>query len=171
MNLAAIARHPAAKKVLAICLASSVTGLAMIQGHEGGLAPDGSGVVYIDPTGTPTACTGHIRTVSHKDVGKRLSADVCQRLLRADLRDAERVVQKHVKVPVTQAQFDALVSFVFNVGPTAFRSSTLLRLLNAGQCAAVADQFGRWTLSKGKRLKGLVTRRADEAALFRTGCS
>lgn len=93
---------------------------------------------------------------------------------------AENLVQEHVKVALTQCQFDALVSIVFNVGPGAKgekdgiiflasgQSSTLLRKLNAGDYAGAADEFPKWCLgASGTLLGGLVTRRTRERALFR----
>jgi lysozyme len=70
------------------------------------------------------------------------------------------------KVPLKQHQFDALVSFAYNVGVGNLRSSTLLRKLNAGDYDGAALEFHRWNRSKGKVLPGLVRRRAAEALLF-----
>jgi lysozyme len=61
-----------------------------------------------------------------------------------DLERFERVVNEAVKVPIPQHAFDALVSFAYNVGPTAFKNSTLVRVLNAGDTAGAAKQFDRW---------------------------
>lgn len=74
-----------------------------------------------------------------------------------------------MEVPLTQQQFDALVSFAFNVGNGAFCDSTLLKRLNAGQYDAVPAQLNRWVKAGGKTLEGLVTRRAAEGALFSRG--
>lgn len=79
----------------------------------------------------------------------------------------ENAVNSAVKVPLTQNQFDALVSFTYNVGVGALKSSTLLRRLNAGDYAGAADAFGMWTKCNGRVLAGLVRRRKEEAALFR----
>ncbi len=75
-------------------------------------------------------------------------------------------VARLVKVPLTQGQFDALVSFAFNLGAAALAGSTLLRKLNAGDCAGAAAEFGKWVHADGTVLPGLVTRRARERALF-----
>jgi peptidoglycan hydrolase-like protein with peptidoglycan-binding domain len=80
-------------------------------------------------------------------------------------------VRARVSVPLTQNQFDALVSFTFNVGAGAFGGSTLLKRLNAGDYAGGADEFGKWTKSGGKVFAGLVRRRTEEAALFRGGAA
>ena len=79
---------------------------------------------------------------------------------------AAQAVTALVRAPMTQCQFDALVSFVFNTGAQAFSCSTLLEKLNAGDMAGAAAEFPRWCFATGKRLPGLVARRAAEAALF-----
>ncbi|WP_312069487.1 lysozyme, partial [Acinetobacter sp.] len=75
-------------------------------------------------------------------------------------------VNNLVKVPLSQNQFDALVSLTYNIGSTAFKNSTLLKKLNAKDYAGAADQFLRWNKGGGKVLKGLVRRREAERALF-----
>ncbi len=71
-----------------------------------------------------------------------------------------------VKVPLTANQLGALTSFAYNLGSGALASSTLLKLLNAGDYAGAAAQFARWNKARGKTLAGLTKRRAAEAALF-----
>jgi len=71
------------------------------------------------------------------------------------------------RAPTTQGQFDALVSFAYNCGLAALNSSTLLKLHKAGEHDAAAGQFGRWSKQAGVTLKGLVKRRAAEAAIYR----
>lgn len=88
------------------------------------------------------------------------------RLLASDLSDAEAAVNRLVKVPLSQNQYDALVSFVFNVGPGAFGRSTMLKLLNAGDYTGAANQFPAWRKSGGVVMAGLVKRRANERAMF-----
>ncbi len=87
-------------------------------------------------------------------------------LLQEDAAKAAAEVSRSVKVPLEQHQFDALVSFAFNVGNGAFCDSTLLRLLNEGRYDAVGAQLARWNKAGGKTLQGLVDRRAAEAKLF-----
>lgn len=89
-----------------------------------------------------------------------------EQMLAADLVRFERIVERAVRVPVTQGQFDALVSFTYNVGEGNFTKSTLLRKLNAGDTAGAAEQFSRWVHAGGKVLPGLVKRRVAERALF-----
>jgi lysozyme len=90
-------------------------------------------------------------------------------ILAQETADAAAVVSRLVTVPLTQAQFDALVSFAFNVGQTSFAGSTLLRLLNRGDYGSVPVQLGRFVFAGGRRLPGLVARRAAEGRLFSAG--
>jgi type VI secretion system secreted protein VgrG len=87
-------------------------------------------------------------------------------LLRADAAIAENAVRNNVTAPLNQNQFDALTSFAYNVGAEAFAGSTLVRELNAGNYGAVPDQLDRWVHSGGRRVQGLVNRRAAEGQLF-----
>jgi lysozyme len=81
---------------------------------------------------------------------------------------AATAVMKHVDVPLTQNQFDALVAFVFNVGEPGFAGSTMLKLLNRQDFAGAAGEFSKWDHQDGKVLPGLDARRADEKKLFCT---
>ncbi|KNC16744.1 lysozyme [Pseudomonas sp. RIT-PI-a] len=89
-----------------------------------------------------------------------------EQMLAADLVRFERIVERLVRVPLNQGQFDALVSFTYNVGEGNFTKSTLLRKLNAGDTPGGAEQFSRWVNAGGKVLPGLVNRRAAERGLF-----
>jgi hypothetical protein len=84
-----------------------------------------------------------------------------------NLQKFEEVVSNLVKVELNSNQFSALVSFVYNIGPSAFKESTLLRLLNSGDVEGAANQFKRWNKSGSKVLEGLVKRRNAEEKLFR----
>lgn len=96
-----------------------------------------------------------------------IEVSAARRLLMADLRWAAEAVRDLVTVELTEHQQAALISFVYNVGRKAFSGSTLLGLLNGGDYAGAAAQFGRWNRGGGKVLPGLEARRANEAALFR----
>lgn len=101
-----------------------------------------------------------------------LSEADAERYLMEDMHDAVVAVQNAVTVPLTQGQFDALVSFTYNVGvgskvrDTGFLGSTLLEKINDGDMEAAQKEFARWTFSGGEKSNGLILRRAREAALF-----
>lgn len=126
----------------------------------------------LDPVGIPTIGWG---TTFYPD-GKRVTMDdkpvtleQCEQFLSHDLLKFEAAINKLVKVPLTQSQFDALVSFVYNVGEANLAGSTLLKKLNEKCYSCAGNEFGRWVYSHGKYLKGLVNRRHKEKVLFMTG--
>lgn len=154
-----------AARRLAAALTLSAVGTSAIVQSEGSVER-----VYLDPVGIPTVCVGHTATVRRADVGRVFTPDQCARLLALDTKDAQAAVRRGVKVPVTQEQFDALVSLVFNIGGSNFQHSSLLRQLNAGNCWEAGAQFPRWVYAKGRKLPGLLTRRNSERAAFEKGC-
>jgi lysozyme len=81
-------------------------------------------------------------------------------------RRVHTVIERFVQVQLTDNQFDAITSFIYNVGGGNFQKSTLLRKLNAGDYLGAADEFKKWNISNGKVLNGLVKRREKERALF-----
>lgn len=119
---------------------------------------------YRCPAGVWTIGFGHTGT----DVteGQRITAEEADRLLREDLAHIERRVRQLVTAPLTQNQFDAIVSFAYNVGLGALERSTLLKRLNTQDHRAAAAQFGLWTKASGRELPGLVRRRRAERDLF-----
>lgn len=131
--------------------------------HFEGLSLD----AYLCPAGVPTIGYGHTDGVR---LGQTITEAQAEKLLQADLTEAAADVDRLVTVPLTDAQRGALASFVFNLGPGALASSTLLRLLNSGDTTGAAAQFTRWTKARVKGelvdLPGLVRRRAAEQALF-----
>lgn len=149
--------------ILASALLPSQQGLETIKKHEGVRT-----TAYLDAVGVPTICYGSTNKVF---LGQKATLQQCEELLVQDATYAGRGVSRGVKVKLTQDQYDALVSFVFNIGETKFYSSTLLKKLNAGDCKAAAREFDRWVYAKGRKLNGLVTRRAEERKLFEKGCS
>jgi len=97
---------------------------------------------------------------------KEITEPQAAALLEQDMNEARGYVSMFVKVPLTQNQKDALTDLVYNIGAGNFSSSTLLKKLNAGDYAGAAAEFPRWNKSGGQVLPGLVSRRADEQALF-----
>jgi lysozyme len=122
---------------------------------------------YRDPVGVWTLGYGHTSERLPTWARPPLSRATALRLLRHDLRDYVRCLLASAKVRLAQGQFDALVSFTYNVGCGALRASTLLRRLNAGAYSSAAREFARWTKAGGRDLPGLVRRRQAEAAMFR----
>ena len=98
--------------------------------------------------------------------GDVCTPDQAKAYMQHDLKKFEQTVNSTVKVPVNQNQFDALVSLAYNIGPTAFEESTLVKRLNEKNYKAAAEQFDLWVNARGKRLQGLVNRRAIEKELF-----
>ncbi len=118
--------------------------------------------VYICPAGYPTIGYGHVCAKDHPEI----DATAGEAYLRADMVKAATAVAKNCPralVDMTDEQYGALVSFVFNVGTGAFAASTLRRKVNAGEWGDAAYQFTRWIHGGGKVLPGLVTRRNAEA--------
>lgn len=103
------------------------------------------------------------------DPGDSITRKEARRLLRRDMTTAEGAVRRLVKVPISQGEFDALVSFTFNCGAGALAGSTLLRKLNKGRHRRARWQLHRWVFGAGGPLLGLVRRRKAEAKLWRTG--
>jgi lysozyme len=131
--------------------------------------------LYEDPAGHCTIGYGHLvhrgkcDGTEPKEFRQGVSKKRAIDLLQSDAATAANEVNGNVTVALNQAQFDALVSFVFNVGSGAFRDSTLLKFLNQGRYQSVPKQLNRWVFSQGKRLEALVNRRKAEGRLFRDG--
>ena len=98
--------------------------------------------------------------------GDTCTLDQAKTYMQNDLKSFEQTVNNTVKVPLNQNQFDALVSLAYNIGSTAFKNSTLVKRLNEGNYNAAANQFDLWVNAGGKRMQGLVNRRAAERTLF-----
>lgn len=150
----------------------SQKGLALIREFEGLRLKS-----YLDSVGVPTIGYGHTKNVK---LGMVCTTQQAEAWLLEDVETFEKLVNQNVKVPLTQGQFDALVSIVFNVGPggrhksgiiklTDGQPSTLLRKLNAKDYAGAADAFLSWKYAGGKVLAGLERRRAAERRLFLEG--
>lgn len=135
-----------------------IRGLEMIKEFEGF-----KGTAYLCPAKVWTIGYGTTKNVKQ---GQTVTQGQALLMLQADVKQFESDVTSMVKVPLTQNQFDALVCFAYNVGSGNLRSSTLLKLVNAGDFNGAAGQFGRWNKGGGQVLAGLTRRRAAEAALF-----
>jgi lysozyme len=118
---------------------------------------------YQDSVGVWTIGYGHTKGVYD---GMTITQEEAEQMLLTELEEYEGYVEKYVTVPLTQNQFDALVVWVYNLGPTNFRNSTLLKELNAGNYNAAGQEITRWNKAGGKVLAGLVKRREAEAQLF-----
>jgi lysozyme len=140
-------------------------GLDLIKGFEGyarAIAGSTDVKAYQDVVGIWTIGYGHTGSDVHS--GLRITQAQAENLLRGDLATAERIVTNAVKVSLSDNEYAALVSFVFNTG--SLPGTTLLRLLNAGDRAGAADQFLRWNKAGGSVVEGLTRRRKAERALF-----
>src|SRR6185436_17343167 len=117
--------------------------------------------VYKCPANVLTIGWGHTGHHGRKfDASTRWTASECDEAFYEDMETFERAVRKHVRVPLTDYQFDALVSFTYNVGEGALAKSTLLKHVNAGIFDLAALEFKRWNKANGKVLAGLTRRRA-----------
>ena len=142
----------------------SEKGLNLIKEFEGlRLKP------YKDAVGIPTIGYGNTyyedgRKVSLSDPA--ITEERATELLKMVVKRYEDAINRYVQVPITQNQFDALVSFAYNVGNENVRKSTLMKLLNRKQYTEAADQLLCWNKAGGKTLKGLTRRRQAERTLF-----
>lgn len=136
----------------------SETGIQLIKKFEGC-----SLKAYKCPAGIWTIGYGHTSGVKE---GQTITKKEAEAYLKQDLTTFETLVSNLVTVAINQNQFDALVSFCYNLGPGNLRSSTLLKRINAGDFNGAAEEFDRWIYAGGKKLSGLVKRRAAEKALF-----
>ena len=118
---------------------------------------------YQDSVGVWTIGYGHTKGVYN---GMTITQEEAEQMLLTELEEYEGYIENMVTVPLTQNQFDALVVWIYNLGPTNFKNSTLLKELNAGNYNAAGQEITRWNKAGGKVLAGLVKRREAEAELF-----
>ena len=142
---------------------TSDKGIALIKAFEGCKL-----TAYQDSVGVWTIGYGWTQPVDGKPIrsGMTIKRGTAERLLKIGLVSYESDVSRLVKVGLTQGQFDALVSFTYNLGARSLSTSTLLRKLNAGDYSLAAEEFPRWNKAGGKVLNGLTRRREAERALF-----
>ena len=139
-------------------------GIELIKKYEGLILSP-----YKCPAGILTIGYGHTSTVK---AGMCINKEMAEILLKEDLKTVEKTIKKYVGPALTQNQFDALASFIYNVGSGNFTRSTLLKRLNDEKYNEAADELLRWTKARQpggmKELPGLVKRRKEERKLFLT---
>ncbi|HGG8899244.1 TPA: lysozyme [Enterobacter cloacae] len=136
-------------------------GIALIKQYEGLRL-----TTYKDAVGIPTIGYGHVENPIPPGGTRTITAEAAEQLLRDDLQRFEHEVNNMLTAEVTQNQFDALVSFAFNLGPANLKSSTLLRKVNSGDVNGAVDEFLKWNHAGGQVLAGLTARRNAEKTLF-----
>jgi len=136
-------------------------GLRLIRRFEGF-----SALPYVCPGGYLTVGYGHV--VKNPDAFRQpITEDEATQILAVDIQAAEKAVLRLITVPLTNGQFDALVSFTFNLGAGALQRSTLRRKVNREEHADVPGELMKWVWAGGRKLKGLVKRRAAEVEIYK----
>ena len=124
---------------------------------------------YICPAGYPTIGYGHV--VKNSEAGSfvdGITEEQADELLRIDVVAAQRAVLRLINVRLSDGQFDALVSFTFNLGAGALQRSTLRRKINYGEEDCVPTEFLKWVWAGGRKLKGRIRRRLAEIDLYQS---
>ena len=147
----------------------SQEGITLIKHYEG--CPkdnDGNAVSYRCAANKATIGYGSLKLIDGSPVKDNISITMqeAEDLLTHELKEYQGYINDMVNVPLKQNEFDALVSWVFNLGPSNLKSSTLLKVLNAGDYENVPEQIKRWNKVNGVINEGLVKRRKSEALLF-----
>lgn len=148
---------PGLRKLLISLTGASALTIASV------MVPELEGVRYTpyrDVAGVLTVCYGH----TGKDIipGKRYGQNECEKILSEDLQPFSRAVEQAVTVPADEYQKAALISFSYNVGISAFRRSSVLRYLNAGETEKACAGLRQWIWAGGRKWQGLVNRRDVE---------
>jgi lysozyme len=143
-------------------------GANLIHHFEGCLKKDGAHFkAYHCPANVLTIGWGHTNHHGRKfDAATRWTMEECDAAFHEDMAGFEKDVRKLVTVPLTDYQYDALVSFAYNCGAGNLAKSTLLKRVNAGDHAGAAQEFKKWNKGGGKVLAGLTRRRASESLLY-----
>jgi len=136
----------------------SEDGLELIKKFEGCET-----TAYQDSVGVWTIGFGHTKGVEE---GQTCSIEDAESMLADEMDEYEGYINNMVKVDLQQHEFDALVAWVYNLGPTNLGESTMLKVLNGGQFDRVPEEMNRWTRAGGKILEGLVRRRQAESLMF-----
>jgi GH24 family phage-related lysozyme (muramidase) len=138
------------------------TGLELIKKFEGF-----SSHIYICAAGYPTIGYGHlVKENERAEFANGITEAQALELLRKDVQIAEKAVSRLITVPLTDGQFDALVSFTFNLGSGALQRSTLRNKINREEYEDVPAEFMKWVLAGGRKLEGLIKRRNSEAYMY-----
>lgn len=138
---------------------TSEAGIMLIKMFEGFSARP-----YDDVVGKKTIGYGHL--IKDGESFTSMTDEEATILLASDLSHAEDCIETFVDVELSQNEYDALISFIFNLGCSAFKGSTLCRLLNNGNKDGASKQFPRWNKAGGKEVAGLTRRRLAEQAMF-----
>lgn len=136
----------------------SQEGIALIKKFEGCEL-----TAYQCSAGVWTIGYGHTKGIEE---GMEITQQEAEDMLVEELHEYENYINDNVTAPLSQNQFDAMVSWVYNLGPANLKSSTLLKVLNAGNYDDVPFQMRRWNKAGGVTLDGLIRRREAEALLF-----
>ena len=136
----------------------SEDGLELIKKFEGCET-----TAYQDSVGVWTIGFGHTKGVEE---GQTCSIEDAESMLADEMDEYEGYINNMVKVDLQQHEFDSLVAWVYNLGPTNLGESTMLKVLNGGQFDRVPDEMNRWTRAGGEILEGLVRRRQAESLMF-----
>ena len=139
----------------------SADGIALIKQFEGF-----SATPYLCPAGVWTIGYGHVLTPGERATYASIGEDWAERWLAMDVAVAENAVRQMISVPLRQHQFDALVSFTYNLGSGVLQCCTLRRVINREEKTAIPRQWMRWVWGGGHKLPGLVRRRAAELAFY-----
>lgn len=138
---------------------TSEQGINLIKNFEG-LRTE----VYVCPSGYKTIGYGHV--IRDNDYKEKIDLFDAEKLLAEDIKKAEEAVLRNIDVELDQGQFDALVSFTFNLGAAAFQRSTLRQKINRCEYDLVPKEFRRWVYAGGIVMSGLVRRREAEVEFF-----
>ena len=136
----------------------SQEGIALIKKFEGCEL-----TAYQCSAGVWTIGYGHTKGIEE---GMEITQQEAEDMLVEELHEYENYINDNVTAPLSQNQFDAMVSWVYNLGPANLKASTLLKVLNAGDYDGVPAQIKRWNKAGGQTLDGLIRRREAEALLF-----
>ncbi len=141
----------------------SESGIELIKKFEGFSAK-----VYFCPAGKLTIGYGHLLLAGEKFPPDGITQDEAEKLLIKDIKQAQQAIESLVECQLLQNQYDALCSFIYNIGAKAFEKSKLLKFLNENDMELAAAEFPKWIYAAGKTQAGLMRRRAAEKEMFCT---